>query len=109
MAASIGGSSSARAAAGDAEGRTQGQGRVQVPTNDAAAAGAVRHPQLAAKALDQIPDLPAGQGLGCVQPARAVRARAFAGGAVVSAPSELPPGEGAEAFFSCSRISAPAT
>ena len=44
---------------------------------------------LAAKALGQVPDLPAGQGLGCVQPARAVRARAFAGRAVVSAPAEL--------------------
>ena len=58
------------------------------------------HAKLAAKATDEVPDLPAFKGGGAVQPRRAVLARLRAGLAVAVAPTEGPFGKGAEAFFS---------
>ena len=82
----------------------EGKGRAHVPAQH----GATRHPQLAAQAPDQVPDLPAVMAQRLVQSRGAVRARAFAalaglaGRAVAVAPAEGPFGEGAEPFFSAS-------
>ena len=62
-----------------------------------------RHPHLATKAADKIPDLPAVMAQGLVQSRWAVLALRFAGFAITIAPTEVPVGEGAEPFFSASR------
>ena len=76
----------------------EGEGRAHVPAEHRLA----RNPHLAAKAADQIPDLPAVMGERLVQPRWAVRAVRFAGRAVAVAPTEVPVGEGAKTFFSTS-------
>jgi len=76
----------------------QRQRRRHVPADNRAG----KHTQLATEATDQVPDLPALECDGAVQPRRAVRAGLRAGLAVSIAPTEGPFGEGAETFFSCS-------
>ena len=75
-----------------------GKGRTHVPAEH----GAGDRPELTAEAQSKVPDLPAIERDGPVQPPRAVRARRRAGLAVAVAPAEVPFGEGAKAFFSCS-------
>ena len=65
--------------------------------------GTRNDPQLAGEPLRQIPDLPALDGDRPVQDGGALAADAGAGAAVPVAPGEVPFGEGADAFFSCSR------
>ncbi len=95
----------------DAECLCEGQGRAHVPSQNCAG----DDPQLPTKTADQIPDLPAVLRLRSVQPCGAVRAVALAaleglaGRAVSVAPAEGPVGEGAETFFSASRINPRAT
>ena len=55
------------------KGRPELQGRTHVPAEDSAAAHAAGNAQLSAKPLDQIPDLPAFEGQGAMERARAVR------------------------------------
>ena len=74
------------------------QCRTHIPADHGAGGDA----QLAAKASDQIPDLPAVMGERAVQPCGAVFADRFAGLAVARAPTEGPFGKGDETFFSCS-------
>ena len=76
----------------------EGQGRRHVPAQH----GTGDCPQLATKAADQIPDLPAVMAQGLAQPRGAVLALRFTGLAVTVAPTEVPVGEGAEPFFSAS-------
>ena len=90
---------------GNPKSNAQLQRRADVPADD----GITRDPQLAAEALDKVPDLPALESLRCIQALRAVRALRLAGLAVVAAPAELPVGKGGEAFFSASSIMARAT
>jgi hypothetical protein len=62
-----------------------------------------RHdPQLAGEKLRQVPDLPALEGQRPVQDGGALGTDAGAGAAVPVAPGEVPFGERAETFFSCS-------
>src|SRR5690606_19152180 len=82
----------------------QGECCRPVPAEYCSAAYAGGDAQLPVQALRQIPDLPTLLSFRTVQPRRAVRARALAGVAVAFAPSEVPFGEGAEAFFSASSI-----
>ena len=89
----------------NSKGSAQLERRAHVPADH----GRSGHTQLAAEALDQIPDLPALVGVWCVYARRAVSAALRAGLAVVGAPAELPVGKGGEAFFSASRIMARAT
>lgn len=81
-----------------AEGVAEGERSTQIPADD----GAGQDTQLAAKAADQVPDLPTLRRFRTVQPRRAVRAGLRTGLAVALAPAEGPVGESAEAFFSCS-------
>ena len=90
------------------EGCAELQGRTHVPAEDSAAAHAAGNAQLSTKPLDQIPDLPAFEGQGAMERARAVRTNRWAGRAIVTAPAELPVGESGQAFFSASKMSAPA-
>ena len=82
-----------------AESIGQRQRRRHVPADNRAG----KHTQLAAETADEVPDLPAIECDGSVQPRRAVPAGLPAGLAVSIAPTEGPFGEGAETFFSCSR------
>jgi len=84
----------------DAQCVTEGQRRRHVPADD----GPGQDAKLATEASDKVPDLPAFKGGGSVQSRRAVFARRFARLAVSLAPAERPFGEGAETFFSASRI-----
>ena len=77
---------------------TEGEHRRHVPANHRAR----QHAKLAAEATDQVPDLPALECDGTVQPRRADFARRFTGVAVSLAPAEGPFGKDAETFFSCS-------
>lgn len=82
----------------DAKGFTERERRRHVPADHRAR----QHAKLATEATDEVPDLPAFNGGGSVQPRRAVFARRLAGVAVSVAPAEGPFGESAETFFSCS-------
>ncbi len=82
-----------------AERVTERERRRHVPADHRAG----QHAQLAAETADEVPDLPALEGGGSVQPRRAVSGTASrAGLAVAVAPAEGPFGESAETFFSCS-------
>ena len=76
----------------------EGEGCAHVPAQH----GFSRHPHLATKTADQIPDLPTVMAEGLIQPRWAVLALRFAGLAIAVAPTEVPVGEGAEPFFSAS-------
>ena len=84
------------------------KGCAHIPAEDSAAAHAARDAHLSAKPLDQVPYLPAFQGERFVQGPWAFRAHRGACGAIVTAPAEFPVGESGQAFFSASRMSAPA-
>ena len=88
--------------------RTELEGCAHVPAEDSAAAHAAGNAHLSAKALYQIPDLPALEGNGLMESAWAFRASRWACRAILTAPAELPVGESGQAFFSASKISAPA-
>ncbi len=83
----------------NAEGGTKREGRAHVPADHRAG----NETQLPAQALNEVPDLRALPGLGCVQPCGAVGADGSAGGAIAAAPAELPIGKGDETFFSASK------
>ena len=70
--------------------------------------GPIVHQQSLIEALHQIPDLPALEGNGLMESAWAFRANRWACRAIISAPAERPVSESGQAFFSASRMSAPA-
>jgi len=82
---------------------TQGLGHGKRSGHVEAQDGARDDPQLAGEPLRQIPDLPALDGERAVQDGGALGADAGTGSAVPVASAEVPFGEGADPFFSCSR------
>ncbi len=83
----------------NAEGGTKREGRAHVPADHRAGDDA----QLTPKAPNKVPDLRALPGLRRVQPCGTLGADEPTGGAIASAPAELPIGKGDETFFSASR------
>lgn len=90
------------------KGRPELECSAHIPAEDSAAAHAASNAHLSTEALDQIPDLPALKGQGLMEGVRAFRTLSGACRAIVTAPAEFPVGEGGQAFFSASRMSAPA-
>ena len=82
--------------------------RTHIPAKDSTTAHTTSNAYLTPKPLNQIPDLPALKCQRFVKAARTVRTYGWASRAILTAPAEFPVGESGQAFFSASRMSAPA-